>query len=118
MNFKSDSHEKSMLPDPKMGLFIDGMVSDSTAYGLAEIFKVLGDPTRVKIVNALSREELCVYELSSLLDISQSAVSHQLRLLRNLKIVKGRKRGKKVFYSLADDHVTRLFREGLEHVME
>lgn len=84
--------------------------------GVTDIFKALGDPTRARIVYALTQaEELCVCDLSALLGMSISAVSHQLRLLRNLRLVKYRKAGKVVYYSLDDDHVVDLFRQGLEH---
>ena len=85
---------------------------------ITRIFKVLSDPTRVKILNELSGEELCVQDLSSLLDMSQSAVSHQLRILRDANIVKYDKRGRKVFYSLADEHVEKLLKMGIEHAKE
>ena len=85
---------------------------------LAEIFKVLGDYTRVRILQALSIEELCVCDLSALLEVSQSAVSHQLRLLRAARLVRFRKDGKIVYYALDDDHVRNLFDQGLEHVRE
>ncbi|RMG73441.1 MAG: ArsR family transcriptional regulator [Nitrospirae bacterium] len=85
---------------------------------LAETFKVLGDPTRVKILFALSLEELCVCDLANLLGTSKSNVSHQLRLLRNMRLVKYRKEGKMVYYSLDDEHIKNLFEEGLRHVEE
>ncbi len=84
---------------------------------MAEIFKALGDPTRLKIIYVLSKSPLCVCDIASLLDMTQSAISHHLRLLRNLKLVKFKKEGKMVIYSLDDDHVLRLFKEGLEHVL-
>jgi ArsR family transcriptional regulator len=87
-------------------------------FDLAEIFKVLGDPTRSKIIQALSIEELCVCDIASLLGMSQSAVSHQLRLLRASKLVKYRKEGKMAYYSLLDRHVQILLEEGLRHVQE
>ncbi|MBW2145453.1 MAG: helix-turn-helix transcriptional regulator [Deltaproteobacteria bacterium] len=118
MTFQPDVHEKLLHTDTEVNPFVHGILSDRIAQELAETFKVLGDPTRVKVVHTLSREDLCVCDLSSKLDISQSAVSHQLRVLRNLKIVKGIKRGRKVFYSLVDEHIRRLFSESLEHVME
>ncbi|MDD2421405.1 MAG: metalloregulator ArsR/SmtB family transcription factor [Heliobacteriaceae bacterium] len=83
---------------------------------LAGIFKTLGDPTRVRIIHQLSIGELCVCDLADILAMSQSAVSHQLRLLRNLRLVRHRKEGKMVFYSLDDDHILSLFRQGLDHV--
>ena len=84
--------------------------------GLAETFKALGDPTRIKILHALSQQELCVCDLVEVLEMSQSAVSHQLRFLRNVRLVKHRKQGKMVFYSLDDDHIINLFNQGLAHV--
>lgn len=94
------------------------MIPDNIARLLAETFDVLGDPTRVRIIYALLKAELCVCDLSALLGISQSAISHQLRVLRNLRLVKYRKEGKIVFYSLDDDHIQRLLSEGLAHVEE
>ena len=94
------------------------MCAEKDLMGLAEIFKLLGDFTRVRILQALSIEELCVCDISALLELTQSAVSHQLRLLRAAKLVKFRKEGKIVFYSLGDDHVRNLFDQGLKHVRE
>jgi ArsR family transcriptional regulator len=85
---------------------------------LAETFKVLGDPTRLRIILALLIEELCVCDLSELIGLSQSAISHQLRVLRNLKLVKFQKRGKMVYYSLDDEHIQNLIREAKDHVRE
>ena len=85
---------------------------------VAETYKVLGDPTRLKIVLALSYEELCVCDLSSLVGISVSGVSHQLRLLRNNRIVKYRRDGKMAFYSLDDKHIGNIITEVLNHVKE
>lgn len=92
------------------------MLPLNTIFRLAETFKVMGDPTRISIIQALSLQELCVCDLAAVLGMTQSAVSHQLRILRNLQLVKYRKEGKVVHYSLDDDHIIRLFREGLEHV--
>ena len=86
--------------------------------GLSQIFKVLGDPTRLRIVSALGVKELCVCDIANLLGSSISAVSHQLRVLRNLKLVKHRKDGKMVYYSLDDECVETLLREGLHHIGE
>lgn len=85
---------------------------------LAETFKVLSTPTRIKIINALAQKELCVCDISELLDISQSAISHQLKKLRELKLLKYRKEGRSVYYSLDDDHILQLFAQGLAHVIE
>lgn len=94
------------------------MKPDETIKLISETFKVLGDPTRVKIVFALSQEELCVCDIVNLLAATKSAVSHQLRVLRNMRIVKYRKSGKMVYYSLDDEHIKNLFDEGLRHVEE
>jgi DNA-binding transcriptional ArsR family regulator len=93
-------------------------ISGAVAITLAETFKVLGDPTRVRMLDALSRAELCVSDLARLLGSSESAVSHQLRLLRNLRLVRPRRSGRMVFYTLDDQHIVRLFAQGLEHVQE
>jgi DNA-binding transcriptional ArsR family regulator len=85
---------------------------------LTETFRVLGDPTRVRILDALARTELCVGELARRLDVSESAVSHQLRLLRSRRIVRSRRAGRMMFYALDDRHVLALFRQGLRHVQE
>ena len=82
---------------------------------LAQLFKVLGDPTRVRIIYALMQHELCVCDLAHILQMSQSSISHQLRLLRQNQIVKKRREGKIMFYTLADDFVTKLFVLGMEH---
>lgn len=85
---------------------------------LAETFRALGDPTRVRMLDALSKAELCVCDIATLLGLTESAVSHQLRLLRSLRLVRSRRVGRMVFYALDDDHITRLFAQGLEHVAE
>lgn len=87
-------------------------------YELSNTFKVLGDPTRLKIVLALANEEMCVCDLSLLVDVSVSAISHQLRLLKNMRLVSYRKEGKMVYYRLDDDHVKNLIREASKHVGE
>ncbi|UCD59001.1 MAG: winged helix-turn-helix transcriptional regulator [Candidatus Hydrogenedentota bacterium] len=86
--------------------------------GLSNIFKVLADPTRLRVVSALAVRELCVCDVANLLGTSISAVSHQLRVLRNLKLVKHRKEGKMVYYSLDDECVETLLKEGLKHIGE
>lgn len=94
------------------------MKSEEVITRLAETFSALSDPTRAKIIFALLNEELCVCDLAHLIGLSSSAISHQLRILRNLKIVKYRKDGKVVYYSLTDKHIENLFHQGLEHVEE
>ncbi len=92
------------------------LVDGLNATQLAEFFKALSDPTRVRIISALSAAELCVCDLAATLGMSQSAISHQLRLLRQLRLVKRRKAGQIVFYSLDDEHVSALFHQGMDHV--
>ena len=87
-------------------------------YDLAELFKIFGDNTRIRILYALLESELCVCDIAKLINISQSAVSHQLRVLKASKLVKFRREGKIVFYSLADDHVMRILSQGMEHIEE
>ena len=87
-------------------------------YDLAELFKVFGDSTRIKLLYALFEAELCVCDIAALLGVSQSAVSHQLRVLKNARLVKPRREGKAVFYSLADDHVRKIIAQGMEHIVE
>jgi len=94
------------------------MPPEETLYDLAELFKVFGDSTRIRILYALFEAELCVCDIAQLLSLTQSAVSHQLRVLKSAKLVKPRKEGKTVFYSLADDHVRKIIAQGLEHVEE
>ncbi|MBO8159913.1 metalloregulator ArsR/SmtB family transcription factor [Thermosyntropha sp.] len=94
------------------------MLTEDKSQALAQIFKTLGDSTRVKIIFALMNHELCVCDLAEITGSSESAVSHHLRLLRTQKLVKYRREGKNLFYSLDDHHVEKLFKEGLEHVYE
>ena len=92
------------------------MLSDKVAQRVAETFKVLGDTTRVKILRALLTQELCVCDVSAVVGMGQSAVSHQLRALRNARLVKYRREGKMVWYSLDDEHIAGLLAQGIEHV--
>lgn len=87
-------------------------------YDLAELFKVFGDSTRIRILSVLIGEELCVCDLAEVLGMNQSAVSHQLKILKQAKLVTNRRDGKQVFYSLADDHVSTILAMGLEHIEE
>lgn len=91
---------------------------DETLYDLAELFKIFGDSTRVKILYALLEGELCVCDIAKLMEVTQSAVSHQLRVLKGSKLVKFRREGKTVYYSLADQHVSRILSQGMEHISE
>ncbi|MDA0999098.1 MAG: metalloregulator ArsR/SmtB family transcription factor [bacterium] len=106
------------VDEAKVSAVQETMKSEKIFFALAETFKVLGDPTRTKILFALAQEELCVCDLSNLLGLSQSAASHQLRVLRNMHLVKYRKEGRMVYYSLDDHHIEMLFAEALNHVQE
>ena len=87
-------------------------------YELAEFFKIFGDSSRIRILSLLQQEKLCVGEISELLNLSPSAVSHQLRILRQARLVRYKKIGKEVFYELDDDHIEKIFEHGLEHIQE
>ena len=93
-------------------------IDEAYVVALAETFRMLGDTTRVRILDALSRRELCVQDIARHIALSESAVSHQLRLLRGMRLVRPRRAGRQIFYSLDDQHIVRLFAQGLEHVLE
>ena len=94
------------------------LLDDGSAAALAETFKVLGDTTRVRILDALARAEVAVCDLARALGLTQSAVSHQLRLLRSMRLVRSRRDGRHIYYVVDDDHIAKLFKQGLEHVQE
>lgn len=94
------------------------MPEEENLFDLADLFKIFGDSTRVKMLCGLSSAELCVCDIAALLGMTKSAISHQLRILKQARLVKYRRDGKVVYYSLDDDHVTHIFREGLSHVTE
>ena len=94
------------------------MPSDELIFDVAELFKVFGDSTRMKIICALLEEELCVCDIAAITNTTQSAISHQLRVLKQAKLVKYRKEGKVVYYSLDDEHVREIFMKGREHIEE
>lgn len=94
------------------------MPDEEILYDLAELFKLFGDSTRVKILYVLSASEMCVCDIAQLLGMTQSAISHQLRALKQSKLVKYRRDGKTVFYSLADSHVSTILAQGMEHIQE
>ena len=105
-----------MCDDRKIRVEED-LLGGPCAKRLAGVFKALADPTRLRIVSLLAHHELCVYDIASTVGISQSAVSHQLRLMRDMRVVKNRKVGRMVYYSLNDDHIHDLFDRGVEHVV-
>lgn len=92
------------------------LVNIDDAATLAELFRILGDPNRLRIISVLMHHELCVHDITELVGLSQSAVSHQLRVLRQMRLVRTRKEGRKVYYALDDEHVRELFRLSLEHI--
>jgi len=94
------------------------MPDENELYDLSDFFKILGDSTRAKIIWALDESEMCVCDLAVLLNMTKSAVSHQLSLLRRDNLVKNRREGKNVFYTLADNHIKEIFEKGLEHIRE
>ncbi len=96
----------------------EALPEDEVLYDLAELFKIFGDSTRVKLLYILSVSEMCVQDLAQLLGVTQSAVSHQLRALKASKLVRYRREGKTIFYALADGHVRTIIDQGLEHVAE
>lgn len=96
----------------------EGMPDEERIKELAEFYKVFGDATRVKILYVLLESEMCVCDLAALLRMTQSAISHQLRVLKQMKLVKNRREGKTVYYSLADGHIQNIISQGMEHIME
>lgn len=95
-----------------------GMPDEDVLYDLTELFRIFGDSTRIRILYVLFASEMCVCDIAQLLGMTQSAISHQLRALKAAKLVKARRDGKTVFYSLADGHVRTIINQGLEHVLE
>ena len=91
---------------------------DPALQSMADLFKVFGDPTRVRILFALFQQETCVQEIANRLRMTQSAISHQLRILKQARLVSSRREGKSIFYALADDHIYTIFRQALEHIAE
>src|SRR5712671_6867898 len=118
MAFRSDSCDVFHLNPEKAAALQRKLMADDSAMALADTFKLLGDTTRVRILDALSRCELCVCDIAGLLGLSESAVSHQLRLLRGVRLVRPRRDGRRVFYMVDDQHIARLFEQALEHVQE
>ena len=109
-------HEEEYVDRDRVDRVRKSMVSDEIFQDLADTFKAIGDLTRTRILFVLSREELCVGDLATLLGLSPSAISHQLRMLRHLKLVRHHRDGKVTYYALDDHHIANLFQEGLKHV--
>lgn len=114
----NDVCEERCIHQDTVRLVKEEMLEEDVFSHLSSDFKILGDPTRVKMLFALSLEELCVCDLASILGLSESAISHQLRLLRDRNMVKFRREGKMAYYSLSDQHVVQLLKMGVEHARE
>ena len=112
----ADCCAETVINEDNVGRAQQALLDGLSATHLADIFKALSDPTRVRIVSILIQTELCVCDLAATLGMTQSAVSHQLRLMRDMRVVRSRKAGRMVYYSLDDEHIRDLFQRGLEHV--
>ena len=110
--------ESTIIHQDKVETVKKMMIEDSVIFDMAELFKVFGDSTRMKIICALLKSELCVCDIAAITNTTVSAISHQLRILKNAKLVKFRKVGKIVYYQIADQHVSEIFKKGLEHIEE
>lgn len=115
---ENNAAEYLHLQAEEVARVMEEMPPDETLYDLAELFKVFGDTTRIRILYALVESELCVGDMAQLLGLTQTACSHQLRVLKNNKLVRCRREGKVMFYSLSDDHVRSILEKGMEHVEE
>ena len=102
----------------RLKVVTEQMPREEELYDLAELFKVFGDSTRIKILYVLTEAEMCVCDIAQVLNMTQSAISHQLKILKQSKLVKNRREGKAVFYSLADGHVKTIMKQGLDHIEE
>lgn len=112
----SDRCTETIIDEHKVKQAQQTLLDGLTATYLADTFKALADPTRVRIISILLNTELCVCDLAATLGMTQSAISHQLRLMRTIRLVKSRKEGRMVYYTLDDEHIRDLFQRGLEHV--
>ena len=110
--------EVSVIHEDVLARVKASMPDEDPIYDVSELFRVFGDSTRARIICALNIEEMCVCDLAALLSMSQSAISHQLRLLKVSRIVKSRKQGRVVYYSLDDSHINQIFATAFDHVME
>lgn len=108
--------EESFIHEDQVLIAQEHLIDGLTATHLARTFQALSDPTRVRLISALTNTELCVCDLAAVLGMSQSAVSHQLRSLRDLRLVKSRRDGREIFYTLDDDHIRELYELGLNHI--
>lgn len=119
MNITSEAKEHNHEIHPEvLEIVRSGIPSEDEIADLADLFKIFGDSTRMKILYALFESELCVCDLSEAVNMTESAVSHQLRVLKQAKLIAGRRAGKQIFYRLADDHVSAIINQGREHIEE
>ncbi len=118
MNEELNNEDIQIVDEEKVSRVRETLPNDELIFDLAELFKVFGDSTRMKIICALLEEELCVGDIACITNSTASAISHQLRVLKQSKLVKYRKEGKTVYYSLDDDHVKQIFEKGREHIEE
>ena len=117
-NVSADRCDCEVIHDDVVNSVRKKMPEEETLYDLAELFKVFGDSTRIRILWALDEAEMCVCDIAYLLNMTQSAISHQLRVLKQAKLVRNRREGKVVYYSLDDEHVKMIFDQGLVHINE
>ena len=110
--------EDCQIHPDRLDIVNSGMPEEEELYDLAELFKVFGDSTRIKILYVLSQSEMCVCDIATLLQMGQSAISHQLRTLKQMRLVSFRREGKTVFYRLADAHIQTILAQGMEHISE
>ncbi|MBQ6595075.1 MAG: winged helix-turn-helix transcriptional regulator [Clostridia bacterium] len=110
--------ETTLVHEPLLRVVRSSIPDETDLYDLAELFKVFGDSTRIRILFVLFEAEVCVCDLAEALNMTQPAISHQLRILKQNRLVKGRRDGKQVFYSLADEHVRSIIAQGMEHIKE
>ena len=118
LDLETDSCEAHLVDRTRVLRAARAMPEANHLHALVDTFKVLSNPTRLKIVHALLNEELCVCDLATLLNVNESAISRELRVLRTMRLVKNNRVGKRVYYALDDDHVRQIFAAGLEHVRE
>lgn len=117
-NIEMECCETTEVHEELLEIVNEKMPPEETLYNLAELYKVFGDSTRIRILFVLFEAEVCVCDLARALSMTQSAISHQLRILKQNKLVKSRREGKSIFYSLADDHVRTIIAQGLDHIEE
>ena len=118
MENKNEKCNCTIIHDDIVMKVKDNLPEEEQLYDLAEFFKVFGDTTRIKIICALFESEMCVCDLANVLKMTQSAISHQLRILKQARLVKYRRDGKVIYYSLDDDHIKGIFDQGLHHINE